>query len=211
MRRREDRKTLLHKGLTTTVPAGSNTWALCVWCPRTRRQGLPRKAGKTPLVPQTGQSNSAELVEKCPLTTKHKVRNAVTTAEVKSPKLQTCDEQQPRGDWSHKPRDLDGSAGPRCTIARTTCETSAWKPLETRPHNNVSGARGVAAPVPRTGQCRHGWTQTEKQPGKGPQNPREGKRAQPTAGKRAQPTAGKRAYPTAGERTKATGDQTQCT
>ena len=120
------------------------------------------KAGKTPLVPQTGQSNSAELVEKCPLTTRHKVRNAVTTAEVKSPKLQTCDEQQPRGDWSHEPRDLDGSAGPRCTIARTTCETSAWKPLETRPHNNVSGARGVAAPMPRTGQCRHGWTQTEK-------------------------------------------------
>ena len=100
------------------------------------------KAGKTPLVPQTGQSNSAELVEKCPPTTRHKVRNAVTTAEVKSPKLQTCDEQQPRGDWSHEPRDLDGSAGPRCTIARTTCETSAWKPLETRPHH-VSGARGL--------------------------------------------------------------------
>ena len=70
----------------------------------------------------------------------------MTTAEVKSPKLQTCDEQQPRGDWSHEPRDLDGSAGPRCTIARTTCETSAWKPLETRAHNNVSGApRGSGA------------------------------------------------------------------
>ena len=78
-----------------------------------RRQGLPRtKVEDTPLVPRTGQSNSAELVEKCPPTTRHKVRNAVTTAEVKSPKLQTCDEQQPRGDWSHEPRDLYGRSGP---------------------------------------------------------------------------------------------------
>ena len=77
-----------------------------------RRQGLPRtKAEETPLVPRTCQSNSAELVEKCPPITRHKVRNAVTTAEVKSPKLQTCDEQQPRRDWSHEPRDLDGRSG----------------------------------------------------------------------------------------------------
>ena len=41
----------------------------------------------------------AELVETCPPTTRHKVRNAVTTAEAKSPKSQTCDEQQPRGEW----------------------------------------------------------------------------------------------------------------
>ena len=68
--------------------------------PVQRRRGLPRtKAEETPLVPRTGQSNSAELVEKCPPTTRHKVRNAVTTAEVKSPKLQTCDEHQPRGEW----------------------------------------------------------------------------------------------------------------
>ena len=50
-----------------------------------RRQGLPRtKAEETPLVPRTGQSNSAELVEKCPPTTRHKVRNAVTIAEFES-------------------------------------------------------------------------------------------------------------------------------
>ena len=41
----------------------------------------------------------------------------------------------------------------------------------------------------RTGQCRHGWTQEKKQPGKGPQNPRM-KRAT-TAGKSG-PTAGKK-------------------
>ena len=100
-----------------------------------RRQGLPRtKTKETPLVPRTGQSNSAELVEKCPPTTKHKVRNAVTTAEVKSPKLQTCDEHQPRGDWSHEPRDLDGRSGSEGVQTQ-------WKPLETRPHH-VSGARG---------------------------------------------------------------------
>ena len=48
---------------------------------------------------------------------------------------------------------------------------------------------GTAAPMLRTGQCRHGWTQEKKQPGKGPQNPRM-KRAT-TAGKSG-PTAGKK-------------------
>ena len=88
-----------------------------------RRRGLPKRKGRedsTSSARPVNQSNSAELVEKCPPTTRHKVRNAVTTAEVKSPKLQTCDTQQPRGDWSHEPRALDGRAGPRCTIARTT-------------------------------------------------------------------------------------------
>ena len=36
-------------------------------------------------------------------------------------------------------------------------------------------------PVPRTGQCRHGWTQEKKQPGMGPQNPR--KKRATSAGK----------------------------
>ena len=48
---------------------------------------------------------------------------------------------------------------------------------------------GTAAPMLRTGQCRHGWTQGKKQPGKGPQNPRT-KRAT-TAGKSG-PTADKK-------------------
>ena len=48
---------------------------------------------------------------------------------------------------------------------------------------------GTAAPVPRTGQCRHGWTQEKKQPGMGPQNPRK-KRA--TTAEKSGPTAGKK-------------------
>ena len=64
----------------------------------------------------------------------------------------------------------------------------AWKPLETRPHH-VSGARGDSGADVSHRQCRHGWTQEKKQPGKGPQNPRM-KRAT-TAGKSG-PTAGKK-------------------
>ena len=52
----------------------------------------------------------------------------------------------------------------------TTCEEQAWKPLETRPHH-VSGARGVAAPVPRTEQCRREWARKTKQAGMGFQSP----------------------------------------
>ena len=112
--------------VTTSELAGCDSKTLRVWCPRAAAPGSAlNKAGKTPLVPQTGQSNSAELVEKCPPTTRHKFRNAVTTAEVKSPKLQTCDEQQPRGDWSHEPRDLDGRSGPEGV--QTQWPGSNWK------------------------------------------------------------------------------------
>ena len=40
----------------------------------------------------------------------------------------------------------------------------AWKPLD--------GAGGDSGADVSHRQCRHGWTQTKKQPGKGPQNPR---------------------------------------
>ena len=36
----------------------------------------------------------------------------------KSPKLQTCDKQQPRVDWSHELKAFDGRTGPRCMIAK---------------------------------------------------------------------------------------------
>ena len=87
-------KTLIHRGFITSELAGCDSKALRVWCPRAVAPGSAmNKAGKTPLVPQTGQSNSAELVEKCPSTSRHKVRNAVTTAEGKSPRLQTTADQ----------------------------------------------------------------------------------------------------------------------
>ena len=34
---------------------------------------------------------------------------------------QTCDAKQPRGDWRHEPRGLDGKEGPRSTTPVTTC------------------------------------------------------------------------------------------
>ena len=132
------------------------------------------------------------MVEECPLTTRHKVRNAVTTAEVESPKLQTCDKQQPRGDWSHEPRDLDGRAGPRCTIERTTCETSVWKPLETRPHHYVSGARGDSG-ADASHRTVQAWMDSdEKQPGKGTPEPKKRQKSTANCRRKSGPTAGKK-------------------
>ena len=45
-------------GLTATVLAGSNTWALCVWCPRAAAPGSTKqKEEKTPLVPRDRSIN----------------------------------------------------------------------------------------------------------------------------------------------------------
>ena len=81
-----------------------------------RARGVPgsakNKAGKTPLVPRTGQS---------------KVRNWSVKSmqrrlqESRSRRRATL--QQPRGDWPDQPCGLDGRAQSRCTVAMTTCET----------------------------------------------------------------------------------------
>ena len=63
--------------LTATVLAGSNTWALCVWCPRAAAPGSTKNNGRedsTSSARPVNHSNSAELVEKCPPTTRHKVK-----------------------------------------------------------------------------------------------------------------------------------------
>ena len=55
----------------------------------------------------------------------------------------------------------------------------------------MSGARGDGGADASHRQCRHGWTQTKTQPGKGPQNPRKVKEHGQLQTKRAYPTAGK--------------------
>ena len=85
MRRRGERKTLLHRGLTTTMLAGSNTWALCVWCPRAASPGSTKEqVEKTPPVPQDRSINQTvrnwSSSARRPRGTRS--RNAVTTAEV---------------------------------------------------------------------------------------------------------------------------------
>ena len=76
-----------HEDVASLVPACSGARAC-------HEQGRGDSTGSADL-----SIKIAELVEKCPPTTRHKVRNAVTTAEVKSPKTQTCDEQQRSGEW----------------------------------------------------------------------------------------------------------------
>ena len=55
----------------------------------------------------------------CPLTTRHLLSRC--SDRCRSHRSQTCDGKQPRGDWRHEPRDLDGKEGPRSTTPVTTC------------------------------------------------------------------------------------------
>ena len=57
MMARQNRKTFLHRGFTTSVLAGRDTRTLRVWCPRAAvPESAMNKPGKTPLFPRTGQS-----------------------------------------------------------------------------------------------------------------------------------------------------------
>ena len=59
---------------------------------------------------------------------------------------------------------------PRGYHVASTAEQSHG--VRTQWPESVSGARGVAAPVPRTRQCRHEWTEKKKEPRNGLQKPR---------------------------------------
>ena len=185
--RRGERKTLLHRGFTTTVLAGSNTWALCVWCPRAAAPGsTEEKVENTPLVPRDRSINQTvrnwSSSARRPRGTRS--RNAVTTAEIES---EVADVRRAAA----KRRLESRTKRPRRQIRVRRCANSiAWKPLETRLHH-VSGARGDSGAGASHRQCRNGLTKTKKQPGKGPQNPRKVKEHSQLQVKRAYPTAGK--------------------
>ena len=71
-RERQYYKTLIHRGLTTSVLAGCDTRTLRVWCPRAAAPGSAmNKAEETPLVPQAGQWRNWS---RSPTTTGHKVK-----------------------------------------------------------------------------------------------------------------------------------------
>ena len=108
----------------------------------------------------------AELVEECPLTKSHRAKGNAATA-AKASRAADVRYVTAKRRLAGPAKDLDGRAWPRCTTVTTTCETSAWKPLETKTHthtHNVSGARSVAAPVPRAAQHRHGLQRTVSHP-----------------------------------------------
>ena len=69
--------------------------------------------------------------------------------------------KQPRGDWPDQSKYTAGREGSRSTRPTRTCRMSNLKPLETRPHH-VSGARKVAAPVPRMGEQAQGLKTTTR-------------------------------------------------
>ena len=69
---RQNRKTLLHRGLTTSVLAGCDTRTLRVWCPCAavcHEQGREDSTGSA-----DRSIKSAELVERRPLTTRRLVK-----------------------------------------------------------------------------------------------------------------------------------------
>ena len=67
-----------------------------------------------------------------------------------------CNSREEIGLFSHVASTAEQGQG-----VRTQWPKSPWKQGLT----DVSGARGVAAPVPRTGQCRHEWTQKKNNQG----------------------------------------------
>ena len=89
--------------------------------------------------------------------------NAATAARVRSRRRATCNSREETGLISHA-----ASTAEQGHDERTQWPGSPWKQGLT----DVSGARRVAAPVPRTGQCRHEWTHRKK-PAMGLQNPKE--------------------------------------
>ena len=100
-----------------------------------RRQGLHEQDSTESA---DWSTKSAELVERCPLTTRRLVKeNAAAAARVQ--KSQTCDMKQPRGAWLGQPRTSTAEQGHGARLQRwqdsqilTTCEEQAWKPSETR-------------------------------------------------------------------------------
>ena len=134
-----------------------------------RRQGLPRtKVEKTPLVPQDRPINQTVRNWSRSARRPRGTRSSECSDNCRSQESEVADVRQ----TTAKRRLESRTKRPRRQIRVRRCANSmAWKPLETRPHH-VSGAREGSGADASHRQCRHGWTQTKKQPGKGPQNPR---------------------------------------
>ena len=101
--------------------------------------------------------SSAELVERCPLTTRHLVKRMqrrLQEAGVRSRRRATRNSGERIGLISQVASTAE--QGPRCTIGMTTCETSAWKPLETR--QNVGGARPQGGGANASHRAVQAWT-----------------------------------------------------
>ena len=155
--------------------AGSNTWALCVWCPRAAAPGSTKeKVEKTPLVPRDRSINQTvrnwSRSARRPRGTRSSKCSDDCRSRVRSCRRATNNSQEEIGVMNQEPSMAEQDHGARSQGRRE--RTLVWKPLETRPHNYVSGARGDSGADVSHRQCRHGWTQTKKQPGNGPQNPR---------------------------------------
>ena len=142
------------------------------------------KAGKTPLVPRTGQSKSAELVEKCPLTTRRLVKRMQR-------RLQESEVADVRRLISHVASMAE--QGSRCNERNGPASPSKQRLTD------VSGARGVAAPVPRMGQCRHEYSEKTSRDG----TPRTQERKERTHRSRKRATTAGKSGPTAGKKSMA--------
>ena len=164
-----ERKTFLHRGLTTTVLAGSNTWALCVWCPRAAAPVYQRKGREdsTSSVRPVDRTNSAELVEQCPLTTRHKVKKCSDDcrSRVRSHRRVT-----------NVSREENGLANQETSTADQGQKKYKLNDLEALGNKASPRERCPRGQRRRClAQAVQAWmdlNETKKQPGKGPQNPR---------------------------------------
>ena len=148
--------------------AGSNTWALCVWCPRAAAPGSTKeKVEKTPLVPQDRSINQTvwnwSSSARRPRGTKS--RNAVTTqkSRVRSHRRVT-----------NISREENGLANQETSTADQGHKKYKLNDLEALGNKASPRERCPRGQRRRClAQAVQAWMDSnEKQPGKGPQNPR---------------------------------------
>ena len=121
-----------------------------------------KQAGKTPPISLTGQSIKCEIGRVVPADHEapgQQMQRRLQESEVADVRLVTAE----RGLALQTKRPLRQSKATEHDRG-DTLQTSVWKPFETRPHNNVIGARRVAAPVPRTGEQAHGFQEVRSHP-----------------------------------------------
>ena len=130
---RQNGKTLLHRASQRTCSRSATRGLLWFRGPVNQKCGIGRE------VPTDHEAPGQE--------------NAATAARVRSRRRATCYSREKIGLNSHVASTAEQGQG-----VPTQWPGSPWKQGLT----DVSGARGVAAPVPRTGQCRHEWTSEDK-------------------------------------------------
>ena len=146
--RKNDNKTLLHKGPCNDSACGTQHEGVVSLVPACGGARVCHKGREDSTGSADRSIKSAELDKRCPLTMRHLVKRCINGC--KSQKSQKCAEQT-----AERILALLANQIRRQSRAKV-CERNGLKAFGNKASQNVSGAHRVAAPVPRTRQCRDG-------------------------------------------------------